>query len=509
MQALLFNKKFILFIALLPFFYMTYCFISLDFWNDEVYSLKYFTFVPLSKTVTDYHVPNNHIFFNLLNNIYLKITGNHDIHELMNYPYILRLVPFIYSLGTLFYLYITAKKFFNTITSLLSVIILLTSLPFFNYFLQLRGYSLSMFFLMMMIYHSWNLENNFTIKDFILLALASCLSVYTIPLNIYYVFSIFIFYFILLLNYRLKSFDKKNKQKKDAHSPRNVIFVLAALSCGVCCSLLLYTPVFHEVFYNEYVTSHGWFNGSFSLPGIVFNAFLSKRYVLYALFFAGIIFYFIHRDKHHFIFFQRLIFLMNLLLLPFIISFVRADEAPDRAFVILVPVYSLCIASGIYFFTASVPGLWNKRYVMLLLMACYCNISFAFYYSKNKRHLKDDIAVSNRSQDIKYNYYLACFHPDLLVKTFQKIYKSKPANVVILESDYYGIREYLDKYEIKYTDSAYFDSLLEHEIFLYVLTIKPNGFSKWMKETHPDVKFYQLNSIIDFHNFYYCTRVKE
>ena len=34
-----------------------------DFWNDELYTLDKFTFVPISQTLWDYHVPNNHIFF--------------------------------------------------------------------------------------------------------------------------------------------------------------------------------------------------------------------------------------------------------------------------------------------------------------------------------------------------------------------------------------------------------------------------------------------------------------
>jgi hypothetical protein len=509
MKAFILNKKFMLFFTMLPFFYMTHSFISLDFWNDEVYTLRHFTFVPVSTTVTDYHVPNNHIFFNLVNNIFLKITGIGDIYKLMDYPSLIRLLPFIYSIGTIFYIFLSAKKFFNDFTALLSVAILLTTLPFFNFFLQIRGYGLSMFFLTMMIYHAWSLEINFSIRDFLLLSLASCLSVYTIPLNLYFVMALGIFYLFLLATCFIKSFNKKNKQGTVKFLPRKIFYVLFALGVGTGCALLLYLPVFHQAFFNNYVKSQAEFNTSFSIPGIVFNGFLSGRLLLPVLFFSGAILFFVHRDKHQFIFFRRCVFLMCLLLLPFVISYARADNAPDRSFVILAPVFSLCAAAGIYFFTASFPKLWDKRYVILSVMVIYCDITFIFYYAKCRDHLENDITVSKRSQNIKYNYYLAYFHPDRLAEMFQKVNASHPATLVIRDSDYHGMREYLTKYGLQYAENNTLDSLLEHENTLYVLTIKPNLFRKWMHENHPDVKFCRLNSFIDFHNFYYCTRINK
>ena len=118
--------------------------ISTDLWNDEIYTLKHFTFVPLMKTCTDYHVPNNHIFFNLVNNLYLRMTGIHSLDNLMDYPWVIRLVSLLYSLLSLFVMYLTGRKFFNRSTAYISVILLLTSIPFLNYATQVRGYGLSM-----------------------------------------------------------------------------------------------------------------------------------------------------------------------------------------------------------------------------------------------------------------------------------------------------------------------------------------------------------------------------
>ena len=84
--------------------------LNLDFWNDEIYTLKNFVFVPLSTTLLDYHVPNNHIFFNFLNNVYLKTIGIENLFDLMNNPAQLRILPFCYTVGTIIFTYLIGKK---------------------------------------------------------------------------------------------------------------------------------------------------------------------------------------------------------------------------------------------------------------------------------------------------------------------------------------------------------------------------------------------------------------
>src|SRR6185369_4059270 len=78
-------------------------FLSFDLWNDEIYTLKHFTFVSALQIVTDYHVPNNHIFFNLINHAYLQLIGEQTVHTLMDHSWVLRIISFTYSLGTIFF----------------------------------------------------------------------------------------------------------------------------------------------------------------------------------------------------------------------------------------------------------------------------------------------------------------------------------------------------------------------------------------------------------------------
>ena len=83
-----------------------------DFWNDEIYSLTHFSLVSTETTIVDYHTTNNHIFYNLINNIYLKFLGISSIYELMDASYILRILPLMYGLVTLIYAHKIVKRFF-------------------------------------------------------------------------------------------------------------------------------------------------------------------------------------------------------------------------------------------------------------------------------------------------------------------------------------------------------------------------------------------------------------
>ena len=248
------KNNFLLFLISLPFIFMTWKFINYDFWNDEIYTLKHFTFVPFATVITDYHVPNNHRFFNLINKCYLSVLGIRELFYLMDYPFIIRIIPFIFSFGTLLYVYFTGKKFFNEFTAFAALIILLTSIPFYNYFIQIRGYSASMFFISMMVLDAMRYENNPSRKDFILLALSVFFAVYTIPLNLYFVFSLAFFYLFLIIRTFLRRLKNEN-----VYYLRKYFVILAVIITGTSMSLLFYLPVFKEVFFNEYVKSNGWF----------------------------------------------------------------------------------------------------------------------------------------------------------------------------------------------------------------------------------------------------------
>jgi hypothetical protein len=132
--------------------YVAFEYINLDFWRDEMYSLQHFVFVPITTIVTDYHIPNNHVFANLLNHIFLY-TLNLEYTDLLRYPWKIRILMFLYTIITFVYVYRTGRDFFHPLAGVLSVMILGSTLPFLNFAVQVRGYSPSIMLSAISIYH--------------------------------------------------------------------------------------------------------------------------------------------------------------------------------------------------------------------------------------------------------------------------------------------------------------------------------------------------------------------
>ena len=123
-----------------------------NLWNDEIYTLKNFTLVSFHHTVTDYHVPNNHVFYNLCDNAYLKLLGIHQIKAVMERPQILRLPLLFLALLTIICAFKTGKLIAGDKAGLLAAGILVVTISFQNFCLQVRGYPFSQFFDLLLIF---------------------------------------------------------------------------------------------------------------------------------------------------------------------------------------------------------------------------------------------------------------------------------------------------------------------------------------------------------------------
>lgn len=183
-------------LTVIPFFVWLYRYINLDFFYDEVYSLVHYIFVPVEKTVAQYQNSNNHFLSNLINNIYVKLIGEESVFTLMNHTYVIRLVQLVYVIITLVVFYRLCRKFFNKYIALFSIILLTTSIPYYNFALQVRGYNLSILLLCIVLYYLWKFEQGYSWIDGLLLALSSALFLYSMPSNLYTLCGIGLFYFI-------------------------------------------------------------------------------------------------------------------------------------------------------------------------------------------------------------------------------------------------------------------------------------------------------------------------
>ena len=134
--------------------FWTFRYVSSDLWYDEVYTLEHFTLVDFSTTVFYYPAPNNHIFYNLINQLLSRLFGLRDILTAESHSFIFRNFQFLISLVTAYFLVHIVKKYVSIKNSLLVLVILFTTIPFMNFSLQLRGYGLSTLLVIMLVYFS-------------------------------------------------------------------------------------------------------------------------------------------------------------------------------------------------------------------------------------------------------------------------------------------------------------------------------------------------------------------
>jgi Ca2+/Na+ antiporter len=78
-------------------------------------------------------------------------------------------------------MYLIGKRLFNRAVAYLGLIILVTTIPFYNFAVQIRGYSLSMTLVIMVLYYVWNFERTLRWRHAVGAILCAVLALYTIP----------------------------------------------------------------------------------------------------------------------------------------------------------------------------------------------------------------------------------------------------------------------------------------------------------------------------------------
>ncbi|MEO0102646.1 MAG: glycosyltransferase family 39 protein, partial [candidate division WOR-3 bacterium] len=483
------------FLILIPFFIFLRRYFNIDFWYDEVFTLTNYVFSPIKKTLTDYSFPNNHILANLINNLYLKIFGIKDIYQLLEAPYKIRLLEFIYTLITLFYLHQVGKKFFNQTIALFTLVIFVTTVTYYNFALQVRGFSLSIMLSTILFYYLLSFLQKPNFPSGLIILFATAFILYAIPSNLYLILAIFTYYFFSLFFARRKKREKvKVKDKKrgkgelargrerleelDAGVKRVRLFLLSLLLAGIFISILFYSPVLRDVLSNRFVQSRGLFylpTLSQTMP-FTFSHFLSGRYLFIPIIIFGLISYGRKRKRFY------LGLLIFILLLPFFFSFIRGDRPYHRVFVILTPFFALFLS----ILTESILDLMGKDFPKVFLVlgiVIYNYLTFGFQLKHIERKIANDITEGIQSQDLNYNYYQFHYRPFSLLKAFKKIYETNPLPVFLGEYDRAAFPVYLAKFNIPWghlSSQEDFFTALKEKGGVYVITAFPNRLLRWL-----------------------------
>lgn len=488
--------------------------INADFWYDEVFTLENYVFVPIATIATDYSFPNNHILFNLINNLYLRSVGMADLFSLMDRPYAIRLLPMLYTLIAMGYLYLIGRKFFNHFVACLALTILVSTVPFYNFALQVRGYGMSMMWICMMLYHLWSFERNPRVLDALLIVLSATLCLYTIPLNLYFIVGIVAVYLAFgARDWRRESApdERKNFGGWRRYCIEKRYFAVAFLTgIGAILAVLLYLPVIDQVMNNRFVESQGLFHAPIlldTLPRVAYY-FVSGRHVIVLAFVVGCFVHaFLGKDKNGETT-RKIICCAILFVLPFIFSFIRGDRPQPRVFVNLAPVFALLMAIGIGFLQSGIPALREKKTLIIVLMILYCNVTFAFAMRHIDRRLLSDIEVGRKSQGIYYSYYQAHYYPSRVAKGIAA--SDEPSigsweKVVLYHCDEAAMPAYLRKFAIGFTGHRNLETMLASRERVLVVTAYPNAFKEMVSKEHPGVECRRLNRELQYHNTFLLT----
>lgn len=428
-------------IAFLFFIVLKWNDFSLDLWNDEIYSLKYFVFQSWSTVFTDYHVPNNHIFFNVLNKLYLGLFGITNLTDALAHPQIVRSINLIYVALAFICLYKFCLLIYNRSTAILSLFVLLSTIPFLNFSLEARGYMLSILLLSAILFFSAKILSSKKYYHGLFVLLLTTLFAYTSPANYLYIVALITFLSILLFF---------NWKKRTAY-----FIAIGSILLGIGSSLILYIPMYSDVFSNEYITSYdGGYGKAIEVIQHAWPHLLSYRYILLPFLLAPLL---IQKNKRNYL--VHILALLVFFVTPFLVNLYLQNNAPKRIFVPSSIAVAIIFA---YALSEILISIKNKKINTSIVVALgICSLIFAFLELKNNRSiLHQELQSNRRSQELYRNYYNAFYNPnnavDLLVKNRQH-----NEIVLIYQEEPHDVPHYLEVKNIPYEPEENFEESMQ------------------------------------------------
>jgi hypothetical protein len=430
--------------------------LTLDFWYDEIYTLDFFVFVPLRQTLTDYSDPNNHVFYNLLNGLFVRLLGLPDTFAAMDEPHLLRLPPLLHALLTLALVFHTARRYAGLAAGYLAVAVLATTVPFFNFATQVRGYSLSMLLLSAMVLFLLRFLEQPRWPDAAAITATGALALYTIPSNLYFLLSAGLFCGVRAAVRAVRSprsqgatTPQPSRNPLRPFANRNLAAV-ALMAAAVLAAILLYAPMLPQVVSNPYVQGTHPLDPDtlVRLTPRMWQYLLSGRFALMLLPVLAIAAWMRQPGRGVAPGTLRLQWLLclALLVLPFAASSLRGDRPPDRIFVNLAPIFSLLVAISARIAWDILPA---RRGFLAAAMASavpYCYVMFALSLRDMDAHLLADIQQVRKSQDSFYAYYQAYYAPHRLTTQLMTRFNAEPGPVYVYDyGDKAATYRYLQK----------------------------------------------------------------
>lgn len=222
-------------------------FISQPMRHDEAYTFLAFASRSFRVVISDYHLPNNHVFHTIL--VYLAY------HLFGNQPWIIRLPALIAGVLAVPATYWVGNMFYDRNTAILSAALVASASPLISYSTNARGYTLISLFTLLILALGVLVKDNKNLLAWILIIVFSALGFYTNP-TMLYPFGILMTW--LLVSALLKDVASEYKS--------NFFYYLLSSGIGVAfLTILLYTPIIifsglDNLIGNSVIASLNWEN---------------------------------------------------------------------------------------------------------------------------------------------------------------------------------------------------------------------------------------------------------
>lgn len=313
--------------------------------HDEAKSIIKYISKSWYLVLTNYGVPNNHIFHNVLARISFQIFGDN--------VWAYRIPALLAGISLPLLLYILMYRWINASTSLIFYILVIFSSPLINYSVNARGYTLiSMFFVVMILAIEYIKNSKMPFFGWVLLIFAGTFGLWTTtPMALY----ILIAYFWFLFNFKDRLFDWIT-----------IRIILSGIVILVL-SLILYSPAIlrcgiGSLISNEYLKSLDFSEFVLGLPKYFKSLFIFSmagipsylKFTLLTLTILGLYSSLsLYRQLKYFSIIAILVFLAFISLKQF--------YPPERTVIPLIFLMYSLVALGIEFITKKIINLFNTK----------------------------------------------------------------------------------------------------------------------------------------------------
>lgn len=224
------RRRLAFWLALLPGVALCAVRFPLDLWYDEVYTLYNYAAKPFLTIATDYSAPNNHILFSMVLRPFYwgsLLTGT---------DWILRVAPFLFSVGTLCLLFWLADRSLGLPVAVVSTVALGLTQMFLVHTMQLRGYGMSMWLAVgLATLATEDREPTLGWRRFVAIALCGAALLYVMPTNLLVFFPLML---TAMAGAAIREHNVRVRHVVRAMVPWGVALLLAAA---------LYAPVASQV----------------------------------------------------------------------------------------------------------------------------------------------------------------------------------------------------------------------------------------------------------------------